>query len=531
MQRTCLMRLMILTTVACVFAVPAFGLVLHSEDDTGVPADQRPSNDVMPGLSPPDANYQWSCVVANPNYVLTAAHYGAIPEGWRVRLSDSTYYVLEQTELADADIQVLRIGTLDEQPADLTDWVEPYGGYDDFGQIHVMGGRGLGRGSDILGGPNEDLVCGYEGQSYSFRWGRNALDGHDGSLRRIYADFDGYGDNGGAVDYEAALLHVDSGGGWFIQEEGQWQLAGLFQWVGKSPYNAYFRDLETGEPAPETMGAEWIAPHLGDIIAATEQMATDESDPSAWAWQAKTTSPATPDTLWQGMEDSDWFNANNWSAGVPDSANVAAVDMTPRPLIASGAAAAKDLQVGIDNVASLRQTGGSNEVAGFLYLGVNAGSHGEYRLEGGALSADQQYIGYRSTGRFRQTDGTNTVSGSLVLGKHIGSSGAYEVSGAASQVTAEQIVVGSEGHGSFVQNGGTVSADIGILVGSGPTSSSTYVLESGEVTAQTLAVGNYGTGHFYQMAGQVDLGGDLLLGLNEGGGWQLRAVFRYIDGR
>jgi hypothetical protein len=512
------MRLTILTAVACALAAPASGLVLHPDDDPGVPEAQRPSDDVMPGLSPPDANYQWSCVVANPNYIITAAHYDPIPVGWRVRLSDSTYYVLEQTELANADIQVLRIGTQEGQPADMTDWIEPYDGHDELGQVHVMGGRGLGRGSDILGGPNDDIVCGYEGQGYSIRWGQNALDDRKktGSMD-LCADFDGYGDNGAVVDYEAALVHVDSGGGWFIQDEGDWRVAGLSQWVGMSAYHAYFRDVETGEPAPEEMGAEWISPFVEDIIAAAEQMAADEADPGAWAWQTKTTAPATPDTLWQGTEDSDWFNANNWSAGVPMPSTVAGIDQGPAPLIASGTAAANDLQVGLDSVATVHQTGGSNAVTGFLYLGLNAGSHGEYLLEGGTLSADEQYVGYRSTGSVKHSGGTNTVAGSLILGKHIGSSGAYELSGAASQVTAEQIVVGSEGQGNFVQDGGTVSAGIGILVGSGPTSNATYVLESGDVTVQTLAVGNYGTGHFYQMAGQVDLGGDLSLGLSEGG--------------
>ena len=58
------------------------------------------------------------------------------------------------------------------------------------------------------------------------------------------------------------------------------------------------------------------------------------------------------------------------------------------------------------------QSGGTNSVAGYLYLGYNAGSSGTYNLSGsGLLSAGySEYIGYSGSGSFTQSGGTNSAS-------------------------------------------------------------------------------------------------------------------------
>ena len=83
------------------------------------------------------------------------------------------------------------------------------------------------------------------------------------------------------------------------------------------------------------------------------------------------------------------------------------------------------------------------------------GDSGTYNLSGsGQLTAGQEYIGYSGTGSFSQTGGTDTA-GYLYLGLNAGSIGAYHLSGG--QVNTLSESVGGVGAGSFVQSAGSNS--------------------------------------------------------------------------
>ena len=84
------------------------------------------------------------------------------------------------------------------------------------------------------------------------------------------------------------------------------------------------------------------------------------------------------------------------------------------------------------------QTGGTNTVANYLYLGYGSGAKGTYTLSGtGQLATRNLYAGYLGTGTFTQTGGADTVtnSGSLYLGRAAGASGAYVQSGGTATIT------------------------------------------------------------------------------------------------
>ena len=73
--------------------------------------------------------------------------------------------------------------------------------------------------------------------------------------------------------------------------------------------------------------------------------------------------------------------------------------------------------VGRNGTASLVQSGGTNAVSSYLYLGYNAGDSGTYNLSGsGLLSAPYDGIGFVGNGSFTQSGGTNSVSSVLFLG-------------------------------------------------------------------------------------------------------------------
>ena len=69
--------------------------------------------------------------------------------------------------------------------------------------------------------------------------------------------------------------------------------------------------------------------------------------------------------------------------------------------------------VGYSGTGTFTQSGGTNSISNYLYLGYNAGGSGTYSLSGsGQLSAAGEYVGYTAgaTASFQQTGGTNTTS-------------------------------------------------------------------------------------------------------------------------
>ena len=82
--------------------------------------------------------------------------------------------------------------------------------------------------------------------------------------------------------------------------------------------------------------------------------------------------------------------------------------------------------IGKDGSGRFIQTGGTNIITQFFYLGENAGSRGSYDLSNGSLSAGYESIGNLGTGKFTQISGTNNAS-VLYLGLNPDSTGTYDL--------------------------------------------------------------------------------------------------------
>jgi len=108
------------------------------------------------------------------------------------------------------------------------------------------------------------------------------------------------------------------------------------------------------------------------------------------------------------------------------------------------------------------QTGGTNTVQSFLYLGYMPGLTGRYEIGGGTLTALKLWVGYQGNGEFYQTNGTVTAD-NLDLGRESGSIGLAELSGTGVMAIGA-VSVARTGAGTFTLNGGTLTADT-LIVG------------------------------------------------------------------
>jgi hypothetical protein len=175
-----------------------------------------------------------SCVAVSSNCIITTRHQGG-GTGTSVYFGEKRYVVEETWNEPDADgaadLRVCRIASASGGPTHLDAVAALYTATSERNETVVIGGFGMGRG-EILGS------YGYEwdgGGNQTRRWGQNRIDltasgrGETFSSDVIIADFDPYGSPGvfGARDYEAAIAAFDSGGGWYIEDGGQWKLAGL----------------------------------------------------------------------------------------------------------------------------------------------------------------------------------------------------------------------------------------------------------------------------------------------------------------
>ena len=210
-------------------------LVLHPAGDGAVVT--RPADAVVGQWL---GSNQASLVVVSPDYAVTTRHQsGGI--GTLVSIDGTQYKVDAITNHPTADLRVVKLVTLADMPANLTDFVSIYTDTDEASQTAVFGGYGEGRGSAVAGGYN------WAGAgSRSLRWGSNVIDNTGtagGSFPSdvLIADFDS--DANGALG-EATLATGDSGGGYFLFDSGEWKVAALHRAVA-NPGQALY------SPTPE----------------------------------------------------------------------------------------------------------------------------------------------------------------------------------------------------------------------------------------------------------------------------------------
>ena len=142
--------------------------------------------------------------------------------------------------------------------------------------------------------------------------------------------------------------------------------------------------------------------------------------------------PVRADLYW-GLQLGDWSVPANWGGRLPTSSDT----------------------VYVVNGGTLTVTL-PGELCGTLSLG-GEGS-GTVQMTGGGLSTNYQFVYspvYNSgTGIFTQSGGTNSIAGCLYLGNNTGGSGTYSLSGSG-LLSAGEEHVGDTGNGTFTQSGGT----------------------------------------------------------------------------
>ena len=206
-----------------------------------------------------------SCVVINPNHVLTTRHQNSYGSGigTTVAISEVDYKVVQETIIA-SDMRVARLTTTDGQLPNLSDYSALYTLSFEFGETVVIGGFGKVRGSDLQ---TDGITYGYlwaSNPGNQLHWGSNLVSDINESDGYLYARFDDVG-HGDHVPYEAIVAEYDSGGGWFIWHGSQWKVAGITK--GVEHWNeAWFRNkLDPNYLDPDLFAALMVRTYSSDI--------------------------------------------------------------------------------------------------------------------------------------------------------------------------------------------------------------------------------------------------------------------------
>ncbi len=169
---------------------------------------------------------QASCVVIAPNFILTTRHQGF---NNNVVINGVDYTVVDTLAHNSADFRFSRIVDSNGDSPNFDTWAELWTSAQgsEVGQEIVLGGFGraagsyLGNGYAWLPGTSVDQL----------RWGTNEIDAtlskasySSGTTDVIELDFTRLS-NG--TTYEASVATYDSGGGWYIDQDDTWYVAGL----------------------------------------------------------------------------------------------------------------------------------------------------------------------------------------------------------------------------------------------------------------------------------------------------------------
>jgi len=211
-------------------------------------------------------------------------------------------------------------------------------------------------------------------------------------------------------------------------------------------------------------------------------------------------------TAWTGGGGTtDWGNAGNWSAGVPTSADRAAIAAMPgtHHVTMAGSHSAGSVDIGV----------------------VSSGLSGTVSMSSGSLTvadpgAGHLQIGGVGDGVFSQTGGVVSTMLNVTLGAASGAgSGTYDLS--AGTLNVRNLIVGHLAGGSFFQNDGgvtTLTATAGLYVGMGVGQEGLFAMSTSATASFSdgVSVGYAGDGEFYQSGGSFTSGEDVFLGFQEG---------------
>ncbi len=277
MHRSLLPGLLITAGLTC--AAPVSGVVLHP--DRAQPASHPPA-EVMTSWA------GGSAVAISPNWFVSTRHQGG-NVGNSVTFGGATFTVVESVALVDPPRDGLNGLATDPQsefPSDavlwrvdgtLPAWTPVATAHVTTGTRVTIGGFGRTRsGTARLDSQNR---LGYDVTSSggTLTWGANHIESRrvveflfndgdsavDARAMAYTADFDS--PDGGDVA-EATLAQGDSGGGWFINDGGDWKLVGLSNAV-EHPDRAIFGEVLYAVALPDYAGSiHATIPEPGTLI-------------------------------------------------------------------------------------------------------------------------------------------------------------------------------------------------------------------------------------------------------------------------
>ncbi len=238
-------NLFIAAVSVCLLSGPAFGVVLHPSQGE-LPISEHPLDSVIGRWIPGSSSYGYaSCVAVHPDYILTTRHQG-YSSGTTVQFdinrdgnltTDETFMVVSALHPGSADLTLCKIQHLDGTPANLVNYVSLYDSWYENGKNYVLGGYGKVAG-DLF--PNGYFWSGTTNDTLT--WGTNIVNSTGTTTAGAYtsnvlvSDFDSASKG---TSHEAAIAEWDSGGGWFINVDGEWQLAGLNAYVSTLDKSIY----------------------------------------------------------------------------------------------------------------------------------------------------------------------------------------------------------------------------------------------------------------------------------------------------
>ena len=188
--------------------------------------------------------------------------------------------------------------------------------------------------------------------------------------------------------------------------------------------------------------------------------------PSSRSEWLATTTPSRAVEFWNGSASTDWFNAGNWAAIVPNNTTSTRIDtVTPNATVIGAAGAqATGLRVGVAATGALTiQNGGTvNNTLGII--GDNAGSTGTATVDGAGsrwTNSSDFYVGHSGTGTLTIRNGGAVSNVVGFVGRYSTSTSTATVDGAGSTWTnSSDLLVGYAGNGTLtIRNGGAVSND------------------------------------------------------------------------
>ncbi len=370
--------------------------------------------------SPGDEAKMPTATVIAPNYILTVGHWGDLTiapqsESFRtvkIEVPDglTPYKIVAGAYVNDgiSDLGVYRIKKLDDQDANLAQWVALNTVEDERGKEYVIASFGPQQGCTVATPP----VCTNLDDADHLHWGKNVTPSAQVGISSMTVGFN----NPGAVayvKYEAGIIDGDSGSGWFLKVGPEWKLAGLSKTLNSVEKLSY-KVSSTGQQT-----------FINFINSKIDEMnsARPEGEREAYPRPA----PVVTDRVWEGDTTADWATPENWTGGVmPSSGDIVAVDIVGNPptsytaAITTGTATAKELAVGFQAPGALVQSGGTLNVVEGLYVGVNPGAAtSTFSISGGALNASMLEVGGRAAGTFNIDDPSAQITlGSLRFGPY-----------------------------------------------------------------------------------------------------------------